>query len=115
MGEVETETTEKEEVVEMEETKEEEVVEIEATKEEVVEMEEEIEVEPTAPIMESYTREEVDNKLNEIYDMIAKIKSEEVVEELDENNTQMSENPKNDRISRMNKKLEMFAKFTPKK
>jgi hypothetical protein len=66
---------------------------IEEEKKEDVEMAEvpveEVPVEE-APVIETYTKEEVDAKFDELYKMIAELKQEEIVEEVDEAPVAMS-------------------------
>ena len=118
-----------EEVVEEEKTeladdkKEEEVVEMtdgtkEADKEKEAEMtedkkEEVVEMADEVP-MDYYSKEEVDAKFNEVFDMLAEIKKGAEVEEVeDEASIQMSKSPKN-RAQLMRDKLDKFGTFRPK-
>ena len=101
-----------EEVVEMadgteEADKEKEAELTEDKKEEVVEMADEVP-------MDYYSKEEVDAKFNEVFDMLAEIKKGAEVEEVaDEASIQMSKSPKS-RAQLMRDKLDKFGTFRPK-
>jgi len=114
-----------EEVVEMaEETKEEEVVEmaeevVEEEKKDETELSEEEKVEEKVEMMEEppfeiYSKEEVDAKFTEIFDMIADLKKPEEDEEVEEvASVQMSANE--EKLKTMRSKLDKWASFTGKK
>lgn len=104
-----------EEVVEMtdgtEEADKEKEAELTEDKKEETKMAEEIPV-------DCYSKEEVDAKFNEVFDMLAEIKKEheqigQIEEVADEASIQMTEAPKS-RAQIMRSKLDKFGKFSPK-
>jgi hypothetical protein len=106
--EVEAGDEKKEDETEMAEEKEEEKAEeVEAKSEEY--KEDETEMQEEGEVSEYYSKEEVDAKFNELYDMIAEMKTTEVTEEAEEEaSLQMSAQPKG-RIATMAEKLSKYA------
>ena len=97
----------KEDDTEMAEHEEEKAEEVEAEKEEY--KEEETEMNEEGEVSEYYSKEEVDAKFSELYDMIAEIKTADVaVEAEEEASVQMSAQPKS-RISIMAEKLQKYG------